>query len=89
MREVKAVLARLEPMIVRMDATIAAVLPHLATKAELAILPHLATKAEVSDLRSELRAGLAAVPTKTYMWGILGVLVTAYAAGLAALAVIR
>ena len=62
MREVKAVLARIEPMIIRIDAT----MPHLATKAEL-----------------------AEKPSKTYMWGILGVLITAYAAGLAAMAVIR
>jgi len=41
-------------------------------------LPHLATKAD-----------LAEKPSKTYMWGILGVLLTAYACGLAALAVLR
>ena len=62
MREVKAVLTRIEPLIIRIDAT----MPHLATKAEL-----------------------AEKPSKTYMWGVLGVLITAYAAGLAAMAVIR
>jgi hypothetical protein len=43
-----------------------------------ATLPHLATKAE-----------LAEKPGKTYMWGILAVLLTAYACGLAGLAVLK
>lgn len=43
-----------------------------------ATLPHLATKAD-----------LAEKPGKLYMWGILGVLLTAYACGLAALAVLK
>ena len=77
MREVKAVLARLEPMIIRIDAVVSATLPTLATKGDLA------------DLRSELRGELAEKPSKTYMWGLLGVLIAAYAAGLAAMAVIR
>lgn len=66
MREVKAVLSRLEPMIIRIDAVVSATLPTLATKAEL-----------------------AEKPSKTYMWGILVVLIAAYAAGLAAMSVIR
>ncbi len=41
-----------------------------------ATLPHLATKAE-----------LAEKPSKTYMWGILAVLLTAYGLGLASIAV--
>jgi hypothetical protein len=41
-------------------------------------LPHLATKAD-----------LAEKPSKTYMWGILAVLLTAYACGLAGLAAIK
>jgi len=73
MRDVKATLVRLEPMIVRIDATLTATLPHLATKAELA------------DLRSEL----ADKPGKAYLWGVLAVLIAAYAAGLAGLAVLR
>lgn len=75
--EVKTVLSRLEPMIVRIEAILGATLPTLATKAELA------------ELRSDLRTELAEKPSKTYMWGVLGVLIIAYAAGLAALAVIR
>jgi hypothetical protein len=43
-----------------------------------ATLPHLATKAE-----------LAEKPSKTYMWGILAVLLTAYGLGLASLAVMK
>ena len=77
MREVKGILARIEPMIIRIDAVIGATLPTLATKADIA------------DLRSELRSELADKPSKIYMWGVLGVLITAYAAGLAAIAMIR
>lgn len=55
----------------------------LATTLEIeamlsATLPHLATKAD-----------LAEKPSKTYMWGILSVLLTAYACGLAGLAVLK
>ena len=50
-----------------------------------ATLPHLATKAELAELRAEL----ADKPSKTYMWGVLATLITAYAAGLAALAIVR
>ncbi len=55
MREVKGILSRLEPMIVRIDAVLGAMLPTLATKAEL------------TDLRSDLRTELAEKPRKTYM----------------------
>ena len=88
MREVKAVLLRLEPIIVRMDAVMTSMLPQLATKAELSDLRG-ELHSGLSDLRGELRAGLADKPSKTYLWGILGVLITAYAAGLAALAIVR
>jgi hypothetical protein len=70
---VKGILARIEPMIIRIDAT----------------MPHLATKAELTQLGSDLRTELAEKTSKTYMWGVLGGLIAAYAAGLAALAVIR
>ena len=42
------------------------------------LLPHLATKADLSDK-----------PGKTYLWGILAGLLTAYACGLAALSVLK
>ena len=110
MREVKTILGRLEPMIIRMDTVLGTVLPTLATKTELVELRselrgeitesrseargELAEfrsdlRGEMAELRSDLRAQLAEMPSKTYMWGILGVLITAYAAGLAAMAVIR
>jgi hypothetical protein len=41
-------------------------------------IPYLATKADLADK-----------PGKTYMWGILAALLTAYACGLAALAVLK
>jgi hypothetical protein len=41
-------------------------------------IPHLATKAD-----------LAEKPGKAYMWGIMGALLTAYACGLAALAILK
>jgi len=139
MQEVKSVLSRLEPMIVRIDVTLTATLPNLATKAELTSMRSELSKeisdlrtevskdvsdlrtdaaclraevtaeisglrgdmnSEISGLRGEMITGLANlrtemiarfadVPTKTYLWGILGVLITAYGSGLAALAVLK
>jgi hypothetical protein len=128
MQDVKSVLSRLEPMVVRIDTTLTATLPNLATKAELADMRSDLAKdisglrteisQEISDLRTgvskdvsdlrtdgtgvraemikeisgfraEMIAKFADVPTKTYLWGILGVLITAYGSGLAALAVLR
>lgn len=43
-----------------------------------ATLPHLATKADLAEM-----------PSKTYMWGILAVLLTAYACGLVGLAILK
>ena len=77
MREVKATLAQMVPLIVRIDATLTSTLPHLATKAELA------------ELRAELKADLAEKPSRAYLWGVLAVLITAYGAGLAALAILK
>ena len=88
MREVKAVLGRIEPMIIRIDAVMSVTLPTLATKAELADLGG-SLRAELAEQGGSLRAELAEKPSKTYMWSILGVLIAAYAAGLAAMAVIR
>ncbi|MFL5286249.1 MAG: hypothetical protein ACJ8AW_36050 [Rhodopila sp.] len=110
MRDVKSVLSRLEPMIVRIDATLTSTLPNLATKAEVADLRTEVTK-EIADLRTEVTKEIAEVrtelskeivdlrlamiqrfadvPTKTYLWGILGVPIITYGAGLAALAVIK
>lgn len=62
MRKVKAILAQMLPMIVRIDAT----------------MPHLATKAELADK-----------PGKFYLWAVLAALLAAYAAGLAAVALIH
>jgi erythromycin esterase-like protein len=46
-------------------------------------------RAEMGALRVEMVAGLAEKPSKTYMWGILAVLLTAYGCGLAGLAVLK
>ena len=128
MREVKAANNRLETMVAdvrqsvtRIEATLTATLPHLATKAEVAeilkTLPHLATKAEVAELKVEMaevvktlphlatkaemaelsktlphlatREELADKPGKTYIVSLAAILLAAYAAGLAALAVLK
>ncbi len=95
MRDVKSVLSRLEPMIIRIDATLSSTLPHLATRAEVS--------QEISGLRVEMNQKLSemneklsgtnlklsGLPTKTYMWGVLCALIAAYGAGLAALAVLK
>lgn len=77
MRDVKAVLPRMEAAIIRIETTLVATLPHLATKADLA------------QLEAKVEAKLADKPGKATMWGILAVLLTAYACGLAGLAVLK
>lgn len=58
-------------MVTRIEATLTATLPHLATKAEVTeltkALPHLASKAEVADLSN----GLPRLATKAEMAEIL------------------
>jgi hypothetical protein len=66
--EIRASLARLEPMITRIEAT----------------LPHLATKAELADLRTELLTALGDKPGRLYMWGVVAGMTGAYTAALAA-----
>lgn len=93
---VKATLGRLEPMIIRMDERLNATLPHLATKAELTeglagVRLELAdglsaARREQSDGLAGLRSELADKPGKTFVAVAIGVLLAAYAAGLAAIA---
>jgi len=65
------------------------------TKADFVAL-RLATNQTITELRvatasefAALRADLAEKPSKTYMWGVLTALLTAYACGLAALAILK
>ena len=93
--EIRGTLRRLEPMIVRIDA----VVPHLATKAEMASLRgemrsemeslRGEMRSEMQALRGELRVGLGDKPSKAYLWGILATLLAAYGCGLAALAILK
>jgi len=53
MRDVKSVLSQLEPMIIRIDATLTSTLPNLAIKAEFAEL-----RTEVSKEIGDVRIGL-------------------------------
>ena len=94
--EMKGTMGRLELLVTEIKATLDATLPHLATKAELSRsmraewkgdLAQLRT--EVADMRADLKTGLADKPSKTYMWGVLTALLTAYACGLAALAILK
>lgn len=76
--EIRAVLARLEPLIIRMDER----LSHLATKAELEAL-----RGEVKVDIAALRGDLARKPGHGAMWGmglaLFGLVVAAMAAGAA------
>jgi hypothetical protein len=91
MRDVQSAFGRLETTTGKLEDRMARVELALAEiKAMLAAtLPLLATKAEVANLRAEMVAGFADKPGKTYMWGILAVLLTAYACGLAGLAILK
>ena len=44
---------------------------------------------DIANLRTGLRVGLMDKPSETYLRGVIGVLIAAYAAGLAGLAVLR
>lgn len=99
MSEVKATLGQMLPMLVRIDSMLAATLPHLATKAEVADL-RTEMRSEFADVRAEIavmrtdvthlatKAELAEKPGKTYLWGVLAALIAAYGAGMAGLAVL-
>ena len=66
-REIKTTLARLEPMIIRIDERLVAELPHLATKAELAEKPG----------RGELWGAIAAmVGAQAVIAAVLAVILT-------------
>ena len=73
MREVKSSLIRVETGLNDLRQTVARIEAMFGTA-----LPHLATKSD-----------LAEKPSKAYLWGVLAVLLTAYASGLAALAVLK
>lgn len=81
MREMRATMSRMDNTLTEIKAMLQATLPHLATKVDLAQLR--------GELTTELRTGLASKPSKTYMWGIMTALIVAYAAGLAALAILK
>jgi hypothetical protein len=80
-RDIKAAIVRLEPMINRIDA----VLPHLATKEELADLRG-EVRTGFADLRGEMRTALASKPSHAYLWGVMGAMVGGQAVILAAAA---
>jgi hypothetical protein len=84
MGDVKSAIASLDARTARVELAVVEIKAMLA-----ATLPHLATKGEVAELRTEMVAGFADKPGKTYMWGILAVLLTAYACGLAGLAIVK
>ena len=75
---------RIEDALIEIKTLFTATLPHLATKADVA-----ETRTELKEDIADVKVALAEKPTRTYMWGILAVLLTAYACGLAALAVLK
>jgi hypothetical protein len=91
----EAVLARLEPLIVRIDERLQHVADAAAVARIEAMFPHLATKAELisglSDVRTEVsavRVELADKPGRGYLWGVMAAMVGAQAVALAAAALI-
>ena len=93
-RDIKETLTDLRVMIARIEAQMS----HLATKADVTGLEARmearfgGVEAHFGGVEARfggLEAKLAEKPSKTYMWGILGALLTAYACGLAALAILK
>jgi hypothetical protein len=76
---------------IEIKAMLAATLPHLATKADLkSDIAGVARRLSCVDVKlAGLEVKLADKPGKAYMWGILAVLLTAYACGLAGLAILK
>lgn len=96
--DIKTVLGELKVLMARIDTRIETQLPRLATKVEIAALEARMERrfgevdrrfGDVDAKFGGLEAKLAAMPSKIDMGGILGVLLTAYACGLAALAVLK
>jgi hypothetical protein len=86
--EVTVTLARLEPVIIRIDERLNSTLSHLATKTETAVL-RSELRSHVTDLRSELKGDLASLrleletkPGKLYLITAVGVLLLAALAAL-------
>lgn len=73
MRDVKGAVSRLETSLADVRQSVTRIETMFA-----ATIPHLATKADLADK-----------PGKAYLWAVLAVLLTAYASGLAALAILR
>jgi hypothetical protein len=82
----EAVLARLEPVIVRIDERMQHVADAAAVARIEAQIPYLATKAELTANIAALRVELADKPGKMWLTAAIGLLLAAYAAGLAGLA---
>ncbi len=80
-------LRRIAETVTRSDERLAAVLPHLATKAELADL-----KAEMvgqlAALNAEMIGQFADKPGRLYMWGVIAAMTAAYTAALAAIGIL-
>lgn len=100
--DLKAMLGQVLSIAVRLDATLPHLATKAEMQAGFAALDAKISdlRVEVHDgdaaLRTEmhsefgkLRAELADKPSRTYLWMVLGVLIMAYAAGLAGLAVLR
>lgn len=66
MADVKQILGRLEPKVAEIHAFMAATLPTLATKTDLALL-----RADVNKDIGDLKAALAEKPSKTYLWTVM------------------
>jgi hypothetical protein len=66
--DIKGMLARLEPMIIRIDERLQHVASQAAVAAIKATLTHLATKAEMTTGFATLGNAVAGKPTRAEMW---------------------
>ena len=71
--------------IASIEALIAATLPHLATKADLAAIPHMATQAQLEQVRGEFMSELKEMESRIIRW-IIGVAIALAAVLVASIA---
>jgi hypothetical protein len=78
-RDIRETMARLEAAVTRLEAKT----DRLEVKFD-ATIPHLATKEDLAGVKEHVAVQIAMLPTRTYLWGVLGVLIACIYGGFGA-----